>query len=276
MYQNLQSTMSSKGVAILKETRYTPELSPRNESPGPAYNVSKERSGPSCGFGFAKQAHQILIKASPGPGDYVNPPVVGSEGVKHSFGGRTPLLNRSRDDSPGPAAHGGSEAIVQSQSAYKFGKAQKLLMPKSRSPGPVAYKTEYGNMFSLKSSSPGPLSREPRRVPFLGKFGPGPAVYDTPLKIGEGPKPTMKSRIELPLPKVPGPGSYNPNQKALYMTNPSYGLGKGSRSNWLASEATSPGPAVYDCPKSKVNGFFFGSTARMPDPKSQSPPCTLR
>ena len=252
--------------------------------PGPGaygthYNIAKS----SPRYTMAGRHNRSGLESSPGPGQYQ--PKFDSKLKKTTFGYSMGGRNESasaRHSTPGPGAYDIASHKDRKQGA--FGRAGSRESHKvSASPGPGAYtvrnsssrhtsapKFSFGGKksMSLNNTGPGPGSYEvksvvgregskhtitPRR-PMSAKVGknrdPGPGAYNVTTtntgpkyRIGTAPKCQLLKEFV----KVPGPGTYNPDDKtkSIHRDAPHWKMGTASKGTGGVTERT-PGPGSYN------------------------------
>jgi len=86
----------------------------------------------------------------------------------------------------------------------------------------------------------------------------GPGTYDSPSKVGEGPKCTIRPRTAMPKrPEVPGPGQYEPAFSSV-TKRVGISITRGSKRNTLfVQENKIPGPGAYYEESKKLKGPVF-------------------
>jgi len=85
---------------------------------------------------------------------------------------------------------------------------------------------------------------------FSPKGSPGPGTYEPKSYLGEGPKVSIKQRVNNNVAKsltIPGPGAYEPKLEAVARKYPDIGIGYGKRDDAISSNsgANIPGPGYY-------------------------------
>lgn len=101
----------------------------------------------------------------------------------------------------------------------------------------------------------------------------GPGTYDTPSKVGEGPKCSIRPKTAMPKrPEIPGPGQYDPSFIAVTRRVGTAISGSEKRSKLFGKERQTPGPGAYlEEPKKLTGPAFSFKKSKDKQPKVTAP-----
>mmetsp|Transcript_80872 Transcript_80872/g.228934 ORF Transcript_80872/g.228934 Transcript_80872/m.228934 type:complete len:242 (+) Transcript_80872:1-726(+) len=184
-----------------------------HESPGPgAYSLypadrtSRYKQAPQYAFSVSSRENGTKIKV-PGPGAYGASQGIGQRGVSYSLTPRRSARPPLARELPGPGAHELKSFIGEGPKFSASTRGQEFR--KGSRPGPGDY-DHVDNHVAEKHPSWGfGTSTRPDARSSQHQGTPGPGAYMTNTKVGEGPKYSMKARLQGPrLQQMPGPGAH--------------------------------------------------------------------
>jgi Sperm-tail PG-rich repeat len=174
---------------------------------------------------------------------------------------------------PGPGNYNPSVKILsqyETSPNYKIGTSSRDKLITSNVPGPGTYTST-----DVRPHSLAPVTGSSKRPPLSDNGeNPGPGTYEIPQRAVEGPKFSMKGRIEKANPdNSPGPGHYEhaANDYTTKERAPTYRMGSASRTDRPQSGYV-PGPGNYET-RGKEAGpkWGFGTETRDKNFKLESP-----
>ncbi|EGR31757.1 hypothetical protein IMG5_102570 [Ichthyophthirius multifiliis] len=244
------------------------------QNPGPgSYLISSKNIGAKFSIGREQRAEKSTFV--PGPGTY-NPnksscqsPPQYSMGMKYNH-----LDGRFQ---PGPGAYNHKSTVLGVPS-MKFPKSQRGTLNQSTNnlgPGP-------GNYTNVRPQSASPLygfGTSQRNGLYQSKYTPGPGQYELKSAIDLNKGVTMISRrgniAQNEAAKVPGPGTYNPQNKNK-LKQPAFKIGTQTRDSIDQQFGKTPGPGAYS-PRIEANRissphYGLGTDTRKPLNQCQENP----
>lgn len=214
----------------------------KSSSPGPgAYNPSPPKVI-ACRFGQSDRDTKDVDR-SPGPGSYELPknPSPGKSIMGRNF------TKDTKNPNPGPGSYDVPTSTLQSSPVFSMGKSVKLSMLKeNQGPGFLALSSTLS-----KSGKTFPKGLRPEIT--KKEVTPGPAQFNVPSFIGEGPKFTIPERkTKFVVSEVPGPAYYSPKGQ---MKNYASTFARQARFHFKNSEL--PGPGQYEPGKFNTITYSF-------------------
>jgi len=261
------------------------DLLPNVPGPGPAAYYPVIRRNHTIGPTFGKGEKNVgtYRNTTPGPGAYDTVSTIGTEGRKHSIYPKRPDTSlKYGEASPGPAAY--SSPYKKKSPAFSMGGGRYALNTTWIGPS----STQYDPNYTLLRPSPTfcKMNKSSRNVNTISHNSAEPGAYNLPSTIGEGPKITFHGKLNKQKSNtIPGPGTYNPDPKAIFERLPKVALSTGPRTEKdYSTRKDVPGPGTYGL-KSTLNGprFGFGIGKKgyckrdndIPGPGAYKVPCTI-
>lgn len=101
----------------------------------------------------------------------------------------------------------------------------------------------------------------------------GPGTYDTPSKVGEGPKCSIRPKTAMPKrPEIPGPGKYDPTFNAVTRRTGTAIAGTEKRGKLFGKKEEVPAPGTYyEAAKKRSGPAFSFSRSKELKPKDTAP-----
>ena len=212
----------------------------RNPGPG-QYNIpSKFVESAKFSFGIKHKDlnSSVLSDKAPGPG-YYSPDKLKKNDAKFSFGIKSNIELRNSRDLPGPGKYNNTSFLSETHGVGAFGTDKKLkdFMSKTlmSNPGPGAYNSTNDKAVSRVKRDPttkfGTSLRISENKTALANPGPGSYTIDRDLGA-YAPKYSLSPKRESDITrvkKIPGPGSYNPNNSITVKASPGIRFGRSQR-----------------------------------------------
>ena len=190
-------------------------------------------------------------RLNPGPAAYqtATEGFFGRDGIKYSIGQRSP--SKAGEQFPGPGHYAPFRSFIDLKAL--LGKINPFVDHSAikATPGPGDYnprdsytRTRSPEYKMHRSSSQGRLSQVGRNA----LLSPGPGYYSFKPLIGDAITYTIGAKREqVGQLRNPGPGAYNPDERFVRESSPSYKFSPTARGGSLPRDAaTAPGPGTYD------------------------------
>eukprot|EP00347_Sterkiella_histriomuscorum_P007720 403347820 len=268
--------------------------------PGPgAYqptnsSLMSRNSSPKYGFGTSDRratTSQNSVKnikgdfiGAPGPGQYEFKSIIGNEGHKKTLSYRFThdLTTKEHNMKPGPGQYAPEiMPVIKSSPKYRIGTSTRdnfYLKDKfiHELPPPNGYHPKYEN---TRRNSPSTGFGYGNRS-FLNRTFemPGPGNYQTPTKVGEGPKYIMGAKLnnsilEKNAKEQPSPDNYNPKFEVVRKQTGVYSVSRAKRES-MERKNNVPGPGLYFQPDATSSfrdspKYGFGSSSQRPNFKQK-------
>ncbi|CDW79820.1 UNKNOWN [Stylonychia lemnae] len=302
-HQNFKSNFSKIGASLDKSVAdlsnktvrlvpgpgaYEPSnisLISRNSAPKYGFGTSDRRATTSHESTKSKRDGQINSSSIlPGPGQYELRSIVGNEGPKNSLSYRYKVDQKAKEDllKPGPGQYAPElNQVIKQSPNYKIGTSKResyYLKERDRTllPPPNVYRPQFEK---IKRNAPstgfGYGDRGYLNKTFTDTI-PGPGNYQTPTKLGEGPKYFIGQKLESKRALIlPSPDNYNPRFDTIQKRTGNYTVGRAQR---ISPEKKNnvPGPGQYLNQDSLTSfnvspKYGFGSSSQRPHFKEQAP-----
>ncbi|EGR30653.1 hypothetical protein IMG5_126740, partial [Ichthyophthirius multifiliis] len=254
-----------RSVVFSKQKR--DDLYQQSISPGPGNydNLRPKSAAPEFKFGSEQRDCLYRTQQTPGPGHYEQKPIMETGRGKTMFSRKN---YEHISQVPGPGQYQQDTSIIKNKKpSFIIGTQSRdsLLNYLNNNPGPGSYQPQIDA--SRVTSSKIRIGTDIRKPLNNIQQNPGPGQYEYHPKTADGPKLSFKgvvsqNPVDLEKIRVPGPGTYEPNQILTKRRPFTSKIGTGLRKDlYMYKEA--PGPGYYNLKKDpRGPKWVFGSEIR--------------